>query len=136
MFERGDVAVLDDGEQRGADAVLPHDVGLRRKAVADVGDVADVDDRAVDYLDRQVVELVRRSAGCRSCAMSYSSGADLRRAGGQDQVLRADGVDDVAGRQAARLQLGDVDIDHDLALLAAVGIGNGRALDGGQARRG
>ena len=28
-IERGDIAVLQDGNERGADAILPHDIGLR-----------------------------------------------------------------------------------------------------------
>ena len=34
--ERGGVAGLEDGDQHAALAVLPHDVGLRREAVATV----------------------------------------------------------------------------------------------------
>ena len=64
--ERGGVAGLENGEQRGAAAVLPDDIGLRREAVAHVGDVADVNGRAVHHLDRQIVELLHRCAGWRS----------------------------------------------------------------------
>ena len=45
--QRGGVARLQDGHQRGALAVDAHDVGLRRKAVAHIADVVDVDRRAV-----------------------------------------------------------------------------------------
>ena len=46
--QRGGRAGLHDGHHDGAAAVHAHDVGLRRIAVAHVGHVADVDDRAVD----------------------------------------------------------------------------------------
>ena len=59
-------------------------------------------------------------------------GAHLRRAGGQDQVLVADGVDHIAGRQPLGLQRVQVQVDLHLALLAAVGVGNGGAVDGDQ----
>ena len=77
-----------------------------------------------------------RRRGCRSCApltvligRSLSSStvsglpfmphvvfdaADLRRAGRQDQVLRADRVDDVGRREALRLQRRRVEVDQDL----------------------
>ena len=42
-----------------------HDIGLRRRAVMDVGDVAHEDDRAVDRLDRQVVEILAASSASR-----------------------------------------------------------------------
>ena len=45
--------------------------------------------------------------------------ADLRRARRQCQVLGVDGIDDVERRQSLGLQLQRVDIDHDLAVLAA-----------------
>ena len=38
--------------------------GLRHEAVVDRGDVLHVDGRAVDRLDRQVVEVVDAAAGC------------------------------------------------------------------------
>ena len=60
--------------------------------------------------------------------------ADLRRAGRQDQVLRADRVDDVGRREALRLQRRRVEVDLDLRLLAAVRVRNLRALHRGQLR--
>ena len=52
------LAVLQDRHQHGPLALDVHHVGLRRVAVAHVGDVAHVDRRAVDGLDRQVADLV------------------------------------------------------------------------------
>ena len=60
--------------------------------------------------------------------------ADLGRARWKDQVLHADRVDDVGGGEALRLERREVEIHLDLTLLAAVGEGDGRALDGGELR--
>jgi hypothetical protein len=57
---------------------------------------------------------------------------DFRRSRRQDQVLGADGVDHVAGRQPEGLELGNIDIDLDLPLLASIRIGAGQSLDGRQ----
>ena len=51
---------------------------------------------------------------------------------GSNQVLRVDGVDDVAGRKSVGLQPRQVEINLHLAYLAAVGIGHGRAVHGRQ----
>ena len=54
--ERGGVARFHDREQNAARAVLPHDIGLRREAVANVADVANINRRAVDHFDWEIVE--------------------------------------------------------------------------------
>ena len=46
--DRGRVAGLQDADQHAALAVLPHDVGLRREAVADGRDVAQIDGGVAD----------------------------------------------------------------------------------------
>ncbi len=51
--ERGSVSGLHDREQHGAAAILADDIGLRRKAIAHVADIADIDRRAVHHLDRE-----------------------------------------------------------------------------------
>ena len=76
--ERRGRAVLDHRQQRRTLAVDPDDVGLRRRAVAHVGDVADVDRRAVDGLDRQVVQLVDRVGAAVEPDVVFDA-ADLRR---------------------------------------------------------
>ena len=48
--------------------------------------------------------------------------ADLRRARRQDEVLAWSGVVDVVRREAERVEARKIDVDHDLALLAAVGV--------------
>ena len=54
--------------------------------------------------------------------------ADLGGAGGENDVLRGDGVDDVGRGEAFGLERGQVEIHLHLALLAAIGIGNAGAL--------
>ncbi len=76
--QRGGVPDLKDGEQRGAAAVLPHDIGLRREAVAHVADVADIDGRAVHHLDRKIVELLHRVGGWRSGPRRIRTGRSWR----------------------------------------------------------
>ena len=49
------VPVLRTVTQHAAVAVLADDVGLRREAVADGGDVVEIDGRAVDLLDGQLL---------------------------------------------------------------------------------
>ena len=42
--------------------------------------------------------------------------ADLRGAGRQREILGVDRIDDVERRQALGLQLGGIEVDHDLAV--------------------
>ena len=117
--ERRRAAVLQHREQHAARAVLAHDVGLRREAVAHVGDVAQVGRRAAARAHRQVVEAgdrVRRAVH----PHRVLGVAELGGARGQDQVLQVDRVDDVGRRQAARLQRLHVEVDRDQPVLAAV----------------
>ena len=59
---------------------------------------------------------------------------ELRGARRQDQVLQVQGVRDVERRQSLRVQLVEVEIHHDLAVLPAERVGHGGALDGRQRR--
>ena len=117
-IERRGVAVLDDAEQNRALAVLSHDVLLHRRAVADLADILHEDRCAVRNLDRDVVELVDVGGGGVGVD-GVLRVADLGGAGRQRQVLHIDGVDDVQRSEASCQQLGRVEIDHDLPVLAA-----------------
>ncbi len=58
-FDDGDgggAADLQHGHQGAANAVHAHDVGLRRETIADVGHIAHVDGRAIDRLDRKIIQ--------------------------------------------------------------------------------
>ena len=56
--DRRGIAGFDDAKQHAATAILAHDVGLRRKSDADGRDVAEIDGRIADGLDRHVVQLI------------------------------------------------------------------------------
>ena len=61
--ESGGLAVAGDGHQDAAGAVGADDVVLHRKAVADLRHILDVDGRAVDGLDGQVVQFIEYAIG-------------------------------------------------------------------------
>ena len=116
-------AVLEHLQQHRTIAVDMDDVGLRRIAVAHLRDVAHIDHRAVDGLDRQVAEVAELGGGVVELHRIFE-GADLLAADRRDQVLRGERIGDVLARQASRLQRGGVEIDLDLPQLAAERVGN------------
>ena len=129
--ERQRGAVLEDVDQHGALAILPHDVGLRLEAVVNLGDVANVDRAVVAAADRQGVQLGDRARAAVQGHVVFER-PDLGGAGGQDQVLGVDRVDHVECRQVLGLQRARVDVHHHRAELAAVGVGHHRALHRGE----
>ncbi len=131
--EGGRVAGLLNRQQRRALSVDADDVRLRRIAVAHVRDVAHVDRRRAHGLDRQVVQLGDRLRAAVDVDVVLGR-PDLLRAGRQNQVLLADGVDDVVRHQVQRLERDGIEVDLHLRLLAAVGIRNLRALNARQLR--
>src|SRR6185437_2763498 len=129
--ERGCRPGLHDIHEDGAAAVYAHDVGLGSRAVADVGDIVDIDNRPIDHLYGEVIEggdAERRGIGLNLVLET----ADLDRAAWRNHVLRSDGVDDVGRRKPPGLKSGQVEIDHDRALLATVRIRLLCALNSGQ----
>ena len=72
--------------------------------------------------------------GAELVSMAYSYVPHLHGARGDDQILRVDRVDDITGGDTAGLHRGQIEIHLDLALLSAVGIGDGCAFYSGQAR--
>jgi hypothetical protein len=129
--QRGGRTGLHDAHEDGAASIHAHDVGLRGVTVAHMGHVADIDDRPVDRADGQVVQLIddlRSGVGFDRVLEAV----DLHGAGGNDQILRGDGVDHIDRRKPLGLQRVQVQIHLNLARLAAVGEGRLRALDGGQ----
>ena len=130
-LQRRGVAVLDDAEQDRALAVLAHDILLHQPAVMHLADVLHEHRGAVHHLDRDVVQRVDR--GGRGVGVhDILAVADLGGARGHGEVLGVDGVHDVERRQAFGHQLGGVDVDHDLAVLAAGRRRQGDAGDGGE----
>ena len=94
-----------------------------------MGDVLDVDRYAVDGLDRNLVEGVDQVGAAIELDVVLRV-PHLGGAGWNDQVLVGDGHTHVVGRQAAGVQGVQVEIDLDLPLLAAPGLGHARPLDG------
>ncbi len=124
--QRRGLAVLEHGHQRRTVPVDMDDILLRRRAVADMGDVAHVDGRAVHRLDRQIVERIDRRRRVVELDIILER-ADLCEADRVDLVLLGDRVADVLARQALGLERLWIEIELDLALLAAERIGNGGA---------
>ncbi len=131
--ERRGRAGLEDRHQHRARAVDADQVGLRRRAVMHIGDVVHVDDRAVDLLDRQIVDFFQQGGTGVQRHVPVEL-AELLVAGRQDQVLRRDGVDDIVGGNAVGLHRLLIEIDLNLQNLAAVGRGDRGAGDGRKLR--
>ena len=101
--ERGGRAAFHDREQRAAHAVQAHGILLRIVAVVNLRHVAEADRRAVDDLDRQIVQVVNRADAAVHADVVFGR-ADFGGAAGQDQILRVDGVDDVLRREIFGLE--------------------------------
>src|SRR2546422_4048097 len=108
-----------DRQEHGPPPVLPHDIGLHIEPITHMPDIADVDRRPVDLFDRYLVE-------CRDCARAtveaddIVAGPHLRGAGRQGEVLRRERRTDLIGRETLGQQGLRIQIDHDLARLAAI----------------
>ena len=77
-----------------------HDIGLRRKAVSYPGNILHIDGSAANVFDGNSVEVCNRLRRRVRNGNIVFLGADLGRPGGKNQVLQADGVDDIQGREA------------------------------------
>ena len=122
-IQRRDRAGLQHHHQHRTVAIDVHDIGLRRIAVAHAGDVADIDHGAVDGLDRQIAEFFHPQRRIVELDDVFET-ADLLGADRGNQVLRGERVGDILPGQAAGLQRLRIEIDLDLALLAAERIGD------------
>jgi hypothetical protein len=76
---------------------------LRRIAVAHMADVADVNRGAIHRLDRQIVEILDRLRRVVQLDRVLLC-AEFHRSGGNDLVLRSDGVADILRGKPACLQ--------------------------------
>ncbi len=129
----GGGAGLEDGEENGAMAVLADDVGLRNGGVGDGGDILEIDGRSIDLFDGEIGEA--EEAGRRAVeADVVLQGADLGGATGLDDVLIAEGGEDLVRGDADGLHLLGIEVEHDGTLLAAVGGGDDGAGDGDELR--
>ena len=107
------------------------DVGLDGEAVADMGDVLDVEGGPLTVLiGRSLRAATTFRAGVEADLVFL--GADLGGAGGENEVLGVDGVGHIGGRDAVGEELVGTQIHHDVALFAAIGVGNFNARNGDQ----
>ena len=95
-------ARLEDRHQHRAKPVDANHVGLRRCSVVDVSDIAHVDNRAVDLLDRHIVDGLDGSRAGIQPDVPVEA-ADLRGAGRDDQVLLRQRVRYIFGENSIRL---------------------------------
>ena len=133
--ERRRRADLENRHQHAFAAVELNDVGLRRRAVVDVGDVAHEDDRAVDHFDRKIVEVGEAFRQIVEVDGEFV-GADFLGADRIDQVLQGERIADVDGRKTMGAQSVLVEIDLHLARAPPKGYGSWRAGDRGELRAG
>ncbi len=106
------VPVLQHAHVGAVPPVVAHDVRLHARAVTHIRDVADVDHRPVHPLDRHVVELPH-DVGARVQAHVVLARPQLRRAGGENHVLRVDRGAHVRRRQPFGVEARQVDVDVD-----------------------
>ena len=87
----GRARTFQNGKQRGANPILRDNVGLHREAIAHLGDVADVNHRAVHLLDRQIVQDLQDLGAGVEPHIVFAV-ADLLCAGWEDDILHVDRV--------------------------------------------
>ena len=126
------VAVLDDGDEDRSLAFRAHYVLLHRPAVAHMRHVGQKDGGAAGLFDRNPVQRING----RRCIVDLHDEllvAQLRVPRGQGQALGVDGGENVGRRNAASPHRIGIEIDHDLAVFAAIG---GRQCDARDRRQG
>ena len=127
-FERRRVPELQGGDDDGVLAVKPGDVGAEGLAVADVGDIAQQNDPAIDIAHRQVEKLGDGDrAGVDADGEIAATGAEGT--GRQSLVLRGESAAHIRGGEPVGVERIGIQIDHDLPLGAAVGQGEAQAGD-------
>ena len=109
--------------------ILAYQVGLHRVAIANLSHIANIDGRAVNCLDRKIVEH-RSHVRARVQTNVVLSVAEFRGSRRQHQTLGVDGVADIGWRHTLRVQRVGIEVHHDLARLATVRQGQRRALHG------
>ena len=120
-IERGRVAVFIDRHQRAAIPILPHDVCLRRKSVANVRHIPHIQRRTVRGLHRQIVQLRYRLRRSVHLHVVFQR-TQLDRPAGQDDVLCVHRIHNVTRLQPVRLQLWQIQVHLNLPNLPAIGI--------------
>src|SRR5204863_3070378 len=118
--ERGGIRGFEDSQQRRAYPVLRDDACLHGETVAHLRHIADVHHRAIDLLDRKIVEHVEHFGAAVETDVVFAI-ADLLGARGQDNVLRVDGVAYVYRGEAFAEKFLWIDVHHDLPRLPTIG---------------
>src|ERR1700730_11916124 len=93
----------------------------------------DINGRGSNGLDGEIVQFLDRRRTSIHIHVVFE-GADLRRPGRQDEILRADRIHHVQRRQSVRLQGSRVQVHLNLTLLATVRIRYSRARYGSELR--
>jgi hypothetical protein len=112
-------------------AIAAHDIGLHLEAVGDRGDIPQVRGDAIFLLDGQTVELIDGAWRAVDADIVFL-GSDLDRSPRRHHILDGQGIENIAGRKMARLHCGLIEIDRDLALLAAIGGRHNRTRNGNE----
>ena len=99
------------------------------ETVADVSDVAEIDGGIADDADGKIAEFGYGAEAGVDADVIFEF-ADFRGAGGKDDVLLLNGEKNVLRGKAFGLEKIGVEVDHDLALFAPVGIRNDGAGNG------
>ena len=133
--QRRRVGLLENRQVRRAPAVDPHDVRLLGKPVAHPRHIADRHLGAVDDLDRDVARSPSTLAGLEFIATSYSRLPMRAVPAGRMMFDSCKRREDVLGGQSLAVQRMGVDIDRDLAHLAAIGLRRRQPGDGEQPKR-
>ena len=87
--QRGSFAIAGNGHENAAGAIGTNDVLLWLKAVANLGDIFDVDRRAVDGSNRKIVQLFKDAGTAVDADLVFGAG-ELGGSGRQDEVLQVD----------------------------------------------
>ena len=85
-----------------------------------IGDVADMNDCAVDLLHRQIVNMIQQGGTCIEVHVPLEF-ADFLGPSRKHQVLRRDRVDDIVGRHIVRLHRLLIEVDLRLEDFATIG---------------
>ena len=98
-----------------------------------IGDVADMNDCAVNLLHRKIVNVIQQVGTCIEVNVPFEF-ADLLRAGWKHQVLRRDRVDNIVCRYIVGLHRLLIEVDLRLENLATIRGRQCGAVDGCELR--
>ena len=129
--QRGSFAVTRDGHENAAGAIGTNDVLLWLKAVANLGDILDVDRAPLTVRIGRLFNS-SRMPGLLLTRTWYSVLASLAVPAGRIRFCRLMRVRDVDGRELLRVEFIEVKVDHDGSGFAAERVRDGGALNGAE----